>query len=384
MRLIDIIVEITGNISRLQKENGSFMAGHNGPYFDNETPVRSTSHFLILMSGCQNLTNNKKYKDKIYKSAEYLCSKDARPYGYTFYHRDKENKDKCNGLIGQAWTIEALVEATKTLEDAKYHKVGEELFLQHPFNYESGLWNRLEINGDIISVDKTFNHQLWFAACSSMLFKNNDLENRIRTFMGFLAENMDTDGNGLILHSLKNKNKTENIQKASLKKNKGKSISSFLNNTYKTIFDKKIKNDYEKIKYKSIGYHSFNMYAFALLKEQVPVHEFWNSLLFIKTLDYMLSSGYRASLNKNIYGYPYNPPGFEIPYALNIFSDLIKGKSGKNIDHWINEQIIRCYNKNTGMLDRNTTDPIIQSARMYELIRVPAEILGRIEIESRI
>lgn len=36
---------------------------------------------------------------------------EARPMAATFWHRKNPEKDACNGLIGQAWTIEALTMA---------------------------------------------------------------------------------------------------------------------------------------------------------------------------------------------------------------------------------------------------------------------------------
>ena len=182
MRLNKMILKIAENNSKLQNEDGSFPPGHNGPYHDTETPVRNSGHWLITFSKCYKLTNKSKYKDKVYQLAEYLTTEDARPNGYSFYHRNKKGKDKCNGLIGQAWTFEALTEATKILKDNKYALLAEDIFFQHTFNEECGLWNRLEIDGKILPIDRTFNHQLWFAACASLIKsqKSNEILRRIK------------------------------------------------------------------------------------------------------------------------------------------------------------------------------------------------------------
>ena len=37
-----------------------------------------------------------------------------------FYNRRKNNKDRCNGLIEQAWAFRTLSETTKILRDNKY------------------------------------------------------------------------------------------------------------------------------------------------------------------------------------------------------------------------------------------------------------------------
>ena len=47
-----IITELFTNSAKrglaIQKKDGSIPAGFNGPYHDTETPVRNTSHYLML------------------------------------------------------------------------------------------------------------------------------------------------------------------------------------------------------------------------------------------------------------------------------------------------------------------------------------------------
>ena len=78
-------------------------------------------------------------------------------------------KDFCNGLIGQSWSIEALMYAANYFDIPKILKIAKEVFLLHPFDEKSGLWRRTEVNGSFLSVDETFNHQLWFAASGSLI-----------------------------------------------------------------------------------------------------------------------------------------------------------------------------------------------------------------------
>ena len=75
--------------------------GHNGPYNDPETPVRNYGHWLITFSKCFEVTGEQKYLDKINELADYIILKESRPFGFSFHHRSKEGKDKCNGLVGQ-------------------------------------------------------------------------------------------------------------------------------------------------------------------------------------------------------------------------------------------------------------------------------------------
>ena len=108
--------------------------GHNGPYNDPETSVRNYGHWLITFSKCFDLTGEKIYLEQVKKLAECLVEKKSRPLGFSFHHRLKEGKDKCNGLIGQAWTFEALACASSVLDNQEFAQVAEDVFFQHKYN----------------------------------------------------------------------------------------------------------------------------------------------------------------------------------------------------------------------------------------------------------
>ena len=46
------------------------------------------------------------------------------------------------------------------------------MFLRHHWNEAEGLWNCLDIDGSILPVDLTFNHQLWFAYSGSRVIEH--------------------------------------------------------------------------------------------------------------------------------------------------------------------------------------------------------------------
>lgn len=353
--------------------NKYIRSGHNGPYHDPETPTRNTGHWLITFSRVYEWTGDEKYRAATKHGAEYLLSLDARPHGYSFYHRNKKSKDKCNGLIGQAWTIEALAKASDILEDPKYGQRAEEVFFQHHFNEHYGLWNRLEIGGNNLSIDLTFNHQLWFASCASLLktTKEKQIKKRVRSFLDCVLENVTVFDDGLIYHPIERKLNDEYSSvalKVRLKKTVLKVLRSLGVNKYKqNLIDDEEKH--KRMIHKSIGYHHFNMYAFAMLKEQMPDHYLWKTEEFKKMVSYMLTDEFKQGLENNKYGFPYNPPGFEIPYALSVLGDLSERKLTDISEYWLNQQFMRCYNPETMMMDKNTEDPITHTARIYELTR---------------
>ena len=382
MKIVDFLIDISEKA--LANPKLYFQSGHNGPYYDPETPVRNYGHWLIIFSKSFELTGNQIYLNKIKELAEYLICKRARPHGFSFHHRNSANRDKCNGLIGQAWTFESLACAASVIDDMNYADAGKEVFFQHNFNEDFGLWNRLEINGEILSIDDTFNHQLWFAACASLLCtpRREEVRERILRFMDCLPENLSVLDNGLIYHPIEkllNQTGSDWSIRSRLIKFAKNSLS------FLRIIDDKTRNSNqmyrEKMINKSIGYHQFNMYAFAMLKETLPDHSFWQSSQLSRSVDYLHSDEFKNGLSDNIYGYSYNPPGFEVPYALSELTDISEDEVVNLSCRWVNEQFKRCYNPKTQTMDRNTEDFPTHTARVYELTRLPTSVLERIEVD---
>lgn len=370
MKLYDIIVESAEKALNIIDVN-HMPSGHDGPHFDEETPVRNSSHWLITFQKAYEITKKQKFLDAVEKLAKYLISKDARPMGSTFWFRKNPNKDFSNNLIGPAWTIEALSTASKALNNPKYENIAKEVFLLHKFDKTMGLWERRNVDGSYNSVDRTFNHQLWFAAIGSMLDVDKDPFN---FFMDRISKQMIIKNDGLIYMPIKYY--SSRIEKR---------FKGILLNLWRFL-----ENDFQF--YNAIGYHSFHLYGFALLYKNIPNHKFWKSRLFKKSLFYILNEKYEKELDKtfngrkpnripaedkklihNRYGYAYNPPGFEVTFALLTFKKYFPS----NIDvydlarYWVSKQINRCYNFNTKMMENNTEDSIVLSARIYEATRLP-------------
>ena len=290
-------------------------------------------------------------KEAAKKCAEYLLSDEARPMNATFWHRKTARKDKCNGLIGQAWTIEALMTAGEELHINKCKELAKEVFLLHPFDEKCGLWKRVDIDGKILEFDFVFNHQLWFAACGAMI-DSKEVEETIWEFMDNLNKNIEINETGLIQHFI--------ISKCRLK-----------TRLYGTIFKLYLKKKgKEHVHALEEGYQSFNLYAFALLKKSVPQHLFWDFNKFIPILEYIQLNSYRSKLKNNKYGFPYNPVGFENAFAIHTFSDYFKENPYSPSD-WLSWQIKEHFDFETGLMVKNTGDPRTLSARIYEATRLP-------------
>jgi hypothetical protein len=342
-------------------------AGHNGPYFDTETPVRVYGNWLIVFARCFEITGKKKYYDKVQVLAEKILQDKYRPFAKSYYHRDKVGKDHCNGLVGQAWTFEALARASQILNDQCYVDSARSVYHQHNFNHELGLWNRLEIDGARLSIDDTFNHQLWFAACALLLSVNSSdsIATDVRCFIDSLNANLTIMENGLIYHPIERALPVVEDAKVTLVLRVKKILRPF----YVGLLSKPKQAAHiaqAKMINKSIGYHSFNMYAFAMLKQRLPGHPFWDSKEMNKMVLYIKSDEYSSNIVGNKYSFSYNPPGYEVPFSLSVLDE-------ENIEQyarWVNMQLHKTYSENVGMFDRNNEDAVTLTSRIYELTRL--------------
>lgn len=359
-KLWDLIIKSAERGRKLQAEDGSMPAGHNGPHNDPDTPVRNTAHWVITFLKAYEYTRDSKFKKAARQAADYLISKEARPMNATFWCRKNPEKDFSNGLIGQAWVIEALALASNQLETPKYGEIAKEVFLLHPFNDKIGLWQGVNVDGSYRPVNMTFNQQLWFATSGILLIKNTgageEVGFRVKRFLEHFQKHLYVHSNGLICHLIHSQVQCENLI--------SKLKYGIMN------LKRRYHQQYHK---QEVGYHSFNLYAFALLREDggLTSYDFWKSHKFRSALQCLMTQEYRNKLVEDEYAFPYNPVGFEVAFALNIFSDHIHASNSKLSGEWVNEQIKQHYSPEKGLMCKNTTDPNTLAARIYEATRLP-------------
>jgi len=388
LQLSSFIVDLAGHV--LRRPEQYFSPGHNGPYHDRETPIRNLGHWLITFARCHAWTGEERFREKVTELGDCLCSDQFRPYGHSFHHRNEPSKDGCNGLIGQAWTFEALAAADSCCQDTSYGETAARVFFRHPFSQQHGLWHVVDIDGTELAMDMAFNHQLWFAACASMIRVKREIhpliEGRVRLFLNKIWENLRILEDGLVFHTIEWLWERRFDQSLASQRGLRRRLSAFFKsfgsrgtseNSYREGFREEA---IQKITYKSIGYHAFNMYAFALLKQQLPEHPFWESSKFRTAVDYMLRKEYWKALDDNKYGYPYNPPGFEVPFALHVLKDMNPKVFRRLTEQVVNDQLKRCYDAGKRVMARNTEDVLTHSARLYEITRLPKDILKAIQV----
>ncbi len=355
MRLRDLLVRTADAALDLQRSDGTFPPGRNGPYDDPETPVRNTAHWTITLGKAFEITADQRYLTAIRRAAEYLLQEDARPMGATYLCRTNPLKDFSNGLIGQAWVIEGLVAATQALDDDRCRDTAREIFQLHPFDEQRGLWQRVNVDGSLGTIDNTFNHQLWFAAVGSMIDPdpNGDIGSKVVRFLD------GTLGGSLRLH------RTGRVRQAvgpdpPLARSKG------LARTLMTPLASRRHS--RSLAEKEIGYHSFNLYGFAMLYRSLPERRLWSSPAFDRLLKFVHSAEFESSIT-NPFGGPYNPVGLEAAYAFETF-DGFSGLDAATVGVWVRRQLDLSWDSATGLMTRNTADPDTLAARIYEVTRL--------------
>jgi len=352
-------------------------AGHNGPYGVPETSLRNTGHWLILLSNVFRYTGHEPYRRRAEELAEQLLRPEYRPAGYAFAHFVQAGGRQCNGVIGAAWTFEALVAATRLTGDRRYVAAGLETCRAYRFDPSVGLWWVLEVEGASCQLDLTFNHQLWFAACAAELGADQpDIRKQVDAFLDHLTDNMTVLPDGLIYHPIENfpahlvgAQPARKLKRLGLRwwdKSKAR-LSGQPARPAAMIA-------------KSIGYHCFNTHALGILHSCRPDHPAWSGEALQRVKRYLLSDSYRQGVQDNTFSYGYNAPGFEVPYSLYALNVLDDDAWSETSAWWLNEQVNRTSDPSTGLFTRNTPDPATLSARLYELSRLPAESLETVRL----
>jgi hypothetical protein len=269
-----------------------------------------------------------------------------------FWHRLNPKKDFTNGLVGQAWTIEALMALGEHFDYKDSYALCEEVFLLHQYDNRFSAWKRVNVDGSYLSFDTTFNHQLWFAASGAIIANrtNNDaISGQLDHFLNSMDNIFHVYSDGLVKHKAPGYFAT--------------GVISHLRN-YRAIAKSM---SLKKLRMKSVGYHGFNLYAFAILKHYLPEHPCWNSPKIKKALEYAMGSKYKKELVGNMYGFPYNPPGIEISYAFQEFGI----DDGSLIHDWLKWHFKECFDYDQDlMLLGNTKDRNTSAARLYEATRL--------------
>lgn len=349
MTLYDYLIRSAHAALDIQHNNGSMPPGHNGPYHEIETPVRNTSHWILTFLKAYTIAGDLKFKDAAERATHYLISNEVRPCGATFLCLKDSASNPGNGLIGQAWAVEALVCAAETLQMQECYDIAEKVFLLHPWDHKNNLWRKVHVDGRTLLHDYTFNHQLWFAAAASMLKNTPEAQEHSKAFTEHLKTHMRLYSNGIIKHlNPLFIGRMVDIPKAPLK----------------ILYFYGIKRHY--FYRKAVGYHGFNLYALGILSNSFPSLRLWRSYVLKKLFSPVQSNEFIRELAQSNYAYPYNPAGIEIAYALEKFYP----EQDERIKEWLNRQFSITWDEQNSMMWKSAADPLTNAARIYEATRL--------------
>lgn len=359
MLYLDFVQDVTDHFLEQIGDTNCAIAGNNGPYQEEDLPVRNTAHWLVTLSILYKITKKEQYLSKAKQFAEYLCHENAYGKHGIIKIRNTKISDYTDGIIGIAWIIEALMEAAKVLHKDEYYYRAVELFKAEFFDENMGLWKIVDIDDNIISIDYVYNHQLWFAASGAMILDykfDSDIDRQITLFLNSWRKQLIIQPSGLLYHQV----------------NYQYSLKSILKKKLKAIMcDFGIGKTLKKQKVLERGYQMFDLYGFALLYKRYSDCDIYNSSQFNRAMKFCLNKNNLKQLfisekKYNKYAFPYNSPAFEYPYLAKT----ILGKVDERLLKKLMEiQINLCYSSEEKDFSRNNDDPFTLTARIYELVR---------------
>lgn len=356
--LYDLLERSARAALNLQREDGSFPPGQSGAYNEPETPVRTTSHWLTTLSKVYEITGENIFANAANNAADFLLSDEARPHGYTFHARNTEGKDKCDGLVGQAAPIRGLAWAGSVLDRPELLDTAEEVFSFHPFDNQLGLWERVDIDGSLLSFDRTLNHQILFAgAVAHLANEYQSARQTVECFSKLLGVNMEVRSDGIIRHYVRPPTHRTVRTVSSNARHWKLLMNEFLSRLYTYSSGRKRKE---------IGYHPVNLLGIAHIELNHGLADcretVWRDLI-----DTITSSSTISKVNsQNIY-YGGMTPGIDIAVALYVLQNACFGEVQQRLETDLQEK----YNITSALLSKGTTDPILQAASMSYAVDLP-------------
>jgi len=359
IRLYDLIIQSANNYLRLQNSDGSFNPGHNGPWWNKDSPIRNTSHIALLLYKAHKLTRDKKYLVSAMKACEFIMLDKNRPYNFNFYCRAEA--DKVNGLIGVSWALEPLITIGIEMKITKYLNFSKKIIEMHNYNRKKHLWHVNNLDGKKGIICNSINQQIWFA--SMVLTLGNYLKDKS---LIYIANDFFVNLPKKLIY-LKG-----GIVSQTIDKNKIKNLLFYL---LEEVIRGNKKCNYER----SVGYQPFLMYGLCLAYLKNKELDLWKNekiIGMIRGILVSLKNNYSPQMlpTQNRFIGKYNPIGFEIALILQTFGDLyssnpnVKKDFTTQIKRWAEFQVKNYFNFDEGFMNKNTNDKLVLSARLYESI----------------
>ena len=328
--------------------------------------MRNTAHWLITYAHLWKTTGEERYKTLALRFAQYLLGEQAKSRSGAVACVESGASDHLNGLIGQAWVIEALVYAYETFGGEEYLDCAARIFRSQRFDEMSGFWKRVEPDGTELDYDYTLNHQVWFALSGLMLLRHREdeqIRRETKTHLKRLRkEYFGIHSSGLIRHFGAMKRPRRDFLNLYAKQ-----YVKYAGLRLKVFKPRKV-----DILIQEEGYHLFELFGYAHIKALKPAYKLFDRKDFQKALAYdsdadtlnrRLGTDSPETMNK--YAYGYNSPAFEAPFIDLMFSG---SAAEEKVLSLLEMQKELCYNPETRCMERHNADPATLTARLYELV----------------
>ncbi len=364
--LHDLIVRSADAGLRLQLANGAFMKGHNGPWHDEDTYVRTTAHWALLLYKAYEITNRPVYYEGAVRACDYLENYECRPYGTIFHCRQGNGKkDQSNSLIGQAWAVEPLLMIGIKAAIPRYLEIAKQTLAVHGYNEKEHLWEAVEIDGRRMGVQPTINQQIWFSTMAMICGDHADdtrLRDNAEDFFSNVPDRIRTiECPGLICHSVEVRHGyAANIRRA----------------LRRLVNDPDQRKPDPNLLALSIGYLPFILQGISLGYVYCPQHAHWGlpkfKTMLKKACMYVMDNHpYGFLEDPNNYQWSYNPVGIEMAFSLQTLGPYLDLPwSERDRRAWLRMQLAGYYDFGSARMEKNTTDPVLLSARFYEAVNL--------------
>jgi hypothetical protein len=319
-------------------------------------PTRNTAHWLVTLARANEVVTDDAIRNAVSNGGEYLLSKKARPHGFTY--RLMRDRWFANGLIGQAWILEALLAVYRSFGDSRYLSTAEELVLLHELDRRCRLWRVREIDGRLLAAHTTLNQQYWFTALAhavGLVSGNDDILNRTRraaTAWGRIA--------------------TFNGRYLGLTVKPGIFVPHDLMAALRLF--RMTRRQAHALDRRARGYLAFTLYGLALFHAADPEAGLFDDprlhAFVTRSIEFMEQEVYNSTPTGNPYGSSYNPIGFEMAFVIDMLPDKITDRCKITERQWVEKQLRGHFNIDTMLMDRNTVDTATLAAKFYELTRM--------------
>ena len=333
--------------------------GHNGPYFDLESPVRNSSHWLATMALAFHLTSEEDFRNAGAGLARYLESRKPSIDGRSV-HRQRFPKDWTNGIIGPAWESEGLALAGRHLGLESASAAGAAILRRLGFDEEKGVWRVCDPATRSRGIDRTVNHQIYCAAIAAEYRDDTVLQARVERFISVALPNLlQTDAEGILKHHVP-ETPSQRLRHTATERARTKMAFALR----RAALGPGAVSDRSQ---RDRGYHLFSLYSAVRVSRAAgrpDVLEFPAVRRATATLPSLTADpGYRT----NSYTFGYNPPGFELPYVVLYGAPDPEGALAAGAQDALATQLDVSLDTDTGLFTRGTDDPLTLAARAFEL-----------------